>query len=244
MTEPQKRDARDDNDARPLKRAQAEDDNEPSGIEPYMERIRTAVGDFDILEYVKKIVKMEDPTVVKLVGEYLRFMTIKLYLAEMCPAVKISPSAVVDNVWHLHILHTAEYRRFCESLGVVFDHCPLDALDEEKHRKQLIICKARYVECFDVLPPSEFWDESGIASGSIAAAVVSMHGKRMHFNVSTAITVADVKSLIRGREGFKQDEQITLIYKGQHMKDDLPLSVYNVSTGDATIYMLLSSSGC
>lgn len=41
-------------------------------------------------------------------------------------APRLAPCVAVDAVWHKMIMHTADYRRFCESLGVPFiEHEPL-----------------------------------------------------------------------------------------------------------------------
>lgn len=54
-------------------------------------------------------------------AEYLAFMT----LLQLYPGVRLTPSVLVDEVWHAHILFTADYRAWCERhLGRFLDHVP------------------------------------------------------------------------------------------------------------------------
>lgn len=53
---------------------------------------------------------------------YKQFMAIAACHAD----IKLSVPAAVDRVWHLHILHTIEYFRFCDAIaGRYLHHTPL-----------------------------------------------------------------------------------------------------------------------
>ena len=75
---------------------------------------------------------------------------------------EVTPSVVIDKVWHEHQLFNAAYRDFCANvLRHRFDHVPeLLALDEQvdvfnaQYRKTL----AFYEHEFGVAPPPEIWD--------------------------------------------------------------------------------------
>ena len=53
--------------------------------------------------------------------EYKRFLTLRMEN----PGVKISPTKLMDEVWHFHILDTNKYRDDCQNLfGRFIDHHP------------------------------------------------------------------------------------------------------------------------
>lgn len=59
------------------------------------------------------------------VEEYLKFMKLKFFNNDF-NAELLSPSPIVDKVWHLHILDTKNYARDCiELFGAVIHHNPL-----------------------------------------------------------------------------------------------------------------------
>lgn len=51
--------------------------------------------------------------------EYKKFM----YLAAISP-VMVSPSAIVDIVWHQHLIFSESYQNFCKLLGKTIQHIP------------------------------------------------------------------------------------------------------------------------
>ena len=51
--------------------------------------------------------------------EYKKFM----YLAATSPDM-VSPSPVVDTVWHEHLTFTKSYQEFCDLLGKQIQHVP------------------------------------------------------------------------------------------------------------------------
>jgi hypothetical protein len=53
--------------------------------------------------------------------EYLAFMT----LMQLYDGVRLTPSQLVDEVWHAHILFTSNYRDWCQThFGYFVDHAP------------------------------------------------------------------------------------------------------------------------
>jgi hypothetical protein len=48
------------------------------------------------------------------IREYLRFMCLKREIKDYEPSIAgLSPSPMIDKVWHAHILHTKHYQEFC-----------------------------------------------------------------------------------------------------------------------------------
>lgn len=86
--------------------------------------------------------------------EYKKFM----YLAAISD-VMVSPSSIVDCVWHQHLLFSKSYEEFCSILGKRIQHIPSthQQVDFEKFRlakeKTTILYREHFGE-----QPTEFWD--------------------------------------------------------------------------------------
>lgn len=80
----------------------------------------------------------------------------------------ISPSRIIDMVWHEHMLFTKAYRQFCNDvIEYQFDHNP----ELIPVHEQTIIFTAQYAETlelyeleFKVIPPAEIWGETKFKS--------------------------------------------------------------------------------
>jgi len=87
--------------------------------------------------------------------EYKKFM----FLAATSNTM-VSPSEIVDTVWHQHLIFTKSYNDFAAVLGKRIDHIPSTHHDGEKEkfgqaRKQTL---AKYTEEFGT-PPSDIWQQ-------------------------------------------------------------------------------------
>ena len=58
--------------------------------------------------------------------EYKKFM----FLAATCNFM-VSPSRIVDQVWHLHLTYSRSYNDFCELLGKKIEHVPSNFSDSD-----------------------------------------------------------------------------------------------------------------
>ncbi|NJM79347.1 MAG: hypothetical protein HC854_06530 [Flavobacterium sp.] len=65
----------------------------------------------------------------KAIEEYKKFM----YLAAMSNQM-VSPSEIVDIVWHQHLIFTESYKAFCSVLGKKIEHIPSTHNKEEKNK--------------------------------------------------------------------------------------------------------------
>ncbi|MDB4907750.1 MAG: hypothetical protein JWO05_2534 [Gemmatimonadetes bacterium] len=90
------------------------------------------------------------------IEEYKKF----LYLG-VAHEMGVTPSRVIDQVWHEHILFTRPYREFCgEVLGRDFDHNPeLVPQDDqtETFQAQYLDTLSAYRHEFRVEPPADIW---------------------------------------------------------------------------------------
>ena len=90
------------------------------------------------------------------IHEYKKFV----YLGVSTP-IKVTPSKVIDIVWHEHLLFTRPYREFCDHvLGQAFDHNPelLPADDQtEVFNVQYEATLDAYEREFNTTPPADVW---------------------------------------------------------------------------------------
>ena len=103
----------------------------------------------------------------RVVGEYKKF----LYLGVVSgPAV--TPSRVIDQIWHEHLLFSRGYREFCRDvLQHEFDHHPeLLAVEEQTSvfREQYDATLALYVAEFNQSPPADIWGTPKFPLGAVA----------------------------------------------------------------------------
>ena len=90
----------------------------------------------------------------KAIVEYKKFM----YLAAVSD-VMVSPSEIIDIVWHQHLIFTQSYADFCSVLGKNIQHVPSthNREDFEKFRLAKERTKKFYTETFGS-QPSRLWD--------------------------------------------------------------------------------------
>jgi len=109
------------------------------------------------------------PFALKAVAEYRKFV----YLG-MVSDFPVTPSKVIDQVWHEHQLFTQGYRSFCsEILGRHFDHHPeLIPADEQlaSYQAQYLGTLALYESEFNQDPPPDIWLVPKFQGAKITAA--------------------------------------------------------------------------
>jgi uncharacterized protein (TIGR04222 family) len=90
--------------------------------------------------------------------EYKKFM----YLAATAGSM-VSPSEIVDIVWHQHLVFTKSYDEFCEVLGQKIAHIPSTHHQDEfsKFKSASERTKKLYAESFGE-QPAEIWNYSNI----------------------------------------------------------------------------------
>lgn len=92
----------------------------------------------------------------RVIGEYKKF----LYLGVVSERA-VTPSKVIDQIWHEHLLFSRGYREFCRDvLQREFDHHPeLLPVDEQTSvfKAQYDATLALYVAEFNRTPPEDIW---------------------------------------------------------------------------------------
>ena len=76
---------------------------------------------------------------------YRQFMKLKI-LQEDWDADKLSPSLIIDRVWHSHILDTKSYARACNAYaGHMIHHNPDGGLNQEERSERIKITQATLI---------------------------------------------------------------------------------------------------
>lgn len=109
----------------------------------------------------------------KAITEYKKFMFLVATQNKM-----VSPSEIVDIVWHQHLLFSNSYKMFCELLGKQIQHIPSTHHKNEasKFKDAKDLTEKIYREYFNE-PPNDIWKQTSIFD--------SLHLKKapLHFNV-------------------------------------------------------------
>ena len=88
-----------------------------------------------------------------LLEEYKKFLVIKIISKD----TQCSPSFLVDQVWQVHILHTAKYREACTALGKFIEYDPSEGQDgDDRRKKRLFLTKTHYSLIFNNTAPKKF----------------------------------------------------------------------------------------
>ncbi|ALN80420.1 hypothetical protein LA76x_2287 [Lysobacter antibioticus] len=124
--------------------------------------------------------------------EYRRFCFLAVTVAHA-----VTPSKLVDEVWHTHIVDTRRYERFCnEVLQYDLHHVPSRGGRGEdlKHQRQYADTLDSYRRFFG-LPPSRFWPEpraprpppAAAAAASVALAEPRAPWRPMRFGMIVVV---------------------------------------------------------
>ena len=87
--------------------------------------------------------------------EYRRFAFLALASSSM-----ITPSECIDEVWHLHILHTNNYEQFAKACGTKLQHIPGMPNEKERFEPHYDRTHELYFLVFGDRPPSSHWPRS------------------------------------------------------------------------------------
>jgi hypothetical protein len=98
------------------------------------------------------------------IEEYKKF----LYLGVVAD-FEVTPSKIIDQVWHEHLLFTKAYREFCRDvLGRPFEHFPELVATEDQtsvFQDQFERTLDLYEVEFDVQPPADIWSTAKFDQG-------------------------------------------------------------------------------
>ena len=116
---------------------------------------------------------------LKAVSEYKKFV----YLG-VVSNFHVTPSKIIDVVWHEHLLFTKAYRQFCDEVIVYqFDHNPeLVPMADETGRfnAQYLDTIEFYISEFGFVPPADIWGETKFDKEKLKADNYTSRQKTMY----------------------------------------------------------------
>ena len=96
---------------------------------------------------------------LRAIEEYKRFMFLAAVGTE-----GVTPSMEVDEVWHMHMLYTRDYKAFCNLLGKFIHHGPTrgDKKEDEMFVDWYGRTKDAYCAWFHEVPPIDIWPSTPV----------------------------------------------------------------------------------
>ena len=183
----------------------------------------------------------------QILEEFRRFMALK-FCCKDTDATIISPTPIMDLMWHAAILNTKYYDQLQEEYGMKIHHNPdgasLEPEETNKRVKRLTEMKKLY---------EIFWNEEPLENKSIdivkgeektALFIKTLTGKTCTIYLSLNSTVLMLKEAIQRLEekGVPVDEQ-RLIFAGKQLENSQTLKYYNIDN-ECTIHLVKSMRGC
>ena len=113
--------------------------------------------------------KLEVGAAVELVQELQKFYYLKNEARDH-KRLRLSPSKMIDKIWHLHLMYPLKYYQFCEQHagGKIIDHSPDNKYDG-RHCQRLKNTLKLYRSTFGYEPSDDIWMEQPEARRSAPA---------------------------------------------------------------------------
>lgn len=186
----------------------------------------------------------------ELVTEYKKFLAIKVLTGDVALPQSFSPSPLVDQVWHQHLLLPGHYLATCKILQCalkslpnawrrnlkIIDHDPTSARDDPEEKAQKMArTMVVYREMFDMGSPIPYhiWDP---LEGTMEIFCNTMAGQRIPCQVTPDSSVALLKLLVQNKKNYPTEQQ-RLFFAGQSLEHDRTLASYQITKGSTLILL-------
>eukprot|EP00466_Bigelowiella_natans_P010041 jgi/Bigna1/90329/estExt_fgenesh1_pg.C_670078 len=198
-----------------------------------------------------------------LLREYKRFMHLKALNKDVGgdEKMKFSPGDLIDRVWHLHLLDTWSYMRFCRSLpgGMFLHHDPMGASDQQREDRKLRreCTMIAYASRYDgEAPPCEIWGDmtdehrsnrtmknrDGNAPERISITVRSHDGNEVIFKVKQTTPFSRIFEAYCQKVG-EEKPSVRFLFDGDRISGIQTPADYDMRDGDE-INATVQRSGC
>ncbi|CZT43291.1 uncharacterized protein RSE6_03302 [Rhynchosporium secalis] len=181
--------------------------------------------------------------VEEMIEEFRRFLAIKLFTVDK-NATKISPTPLMDELWHVTILNTCFYAELKDGLAATLHHRPsgasLDARETQNRERRLIAMRGIYKaflsmgllaplfkDGLGISPPAFTGTPIHVARGQGIQIFIGSSNTHLTIDVYSNSVVDDLKATIHERTGFVSG-QMRLIFAGKQLEEGRTLSDYNI----------------
>ncbi len=204
--------------------------------------------------------------------EYMKFFILKHMFDDSEAPFILSPSGVIDSIWHEHIIRTKNYMEMClKVFGKMYHHDPASANYKKKERYDRTLNKYKLI--FKVDPPRDIWNptEEMLMKEKEERERKKAHdievyealekynkekddddvktifirtqaGNQKYFNFHLDAPVKYVKHVYEAFQGVPSDK-VRFLWAGKELDDKRTLHDYGIND-DSTIETLLRLVGC
>lgn len=184
----------------------------------------------------------------KLCVEYYKFLQLLHINDNNNNKLKLSPSKLIDSVWHAHLLDNENYNKVCNlTCGYILYHYPENGFVAnivnygERFNKTIELYEKNFGSDMDkvIWAPSH---ECTQPDDIINITIKSLTGECIQLAVAANIDIEKLKDLITKSEGIMGCQQ-RLIFNGRQLSDEGCLSDHNIKNG-SVIQLVLRMTGC
>ncbi|KAJ3037586.1 hypothetical protein HDV00_001473 [Rhizophlyctis rosea] len=138
----------------------------------------------DLTSLQNRLKRLEPRAAARLVTEYKRFLAVKIQLNDT-DAKFLSPSPLINECWHNHILDTRAYDAMFSCIGMKIHHDPDGGDDEVARDKRRKMTLNAYELYFKKKPPTDIWAMGGVKTAVVPEQTV----KRKYEGGSKAVCI-------------------------------------------------------
>jgi len=219
----------------------------PEPFKPFYSKLYIRISDFIDWYIHTDNIYDKHSHIIQLLNEYHKWLT----LVGEYGAQKLSPSPLIDKVWHCHILDTINYRLICDQIcGKFIDHFPENAFfsNYEKKLERMKLTRQHYTEKYGDIK-MQYWDfpkfsmhlhtfesDGYIFVKTLYDKIITLpYVKTMHIN--------DIKIMLEDIENIPVETQ-RLIFAGIQLEEDNRDLIYYNIRQSSTLHVVERLRGC